>query len=186
MRTTIIAPLGLIALPCRRLHQPQGASGSPAARLRPPPPRRPTVAVRRAVGQSPPRAPRAPRRPDPRQVHDRDRQPGLSAVLRRAARARQRPSRGRSGDPTNGKGFESAVAYAIAEQARVHQGRGRLGRRPVRQLVQAGSRRLRLRHQPGRRTARTGRSRRPVGGLLLRQPGGRRRSRTAPSRRPPT
>ena len=51
-------------------------------------------------------------------------------------------------DPTNGKGFESAVAYAIAEQLGFDRGRGQVDRRAVQRLLRAGREEVRLRHQP--------------------------------------
>ena len=51
-----------------------------------------------------------------RHAHDRHRQARLRAVVLRRR-------------PDNGKGYESAVAYAIAEQLGLRQGRGHLGPR---------------------------------------------------------
>ena len=51
-------------------------------------------------------------------------------------------------DPTNGKGYESAVAYAVAEQLGFTADEVTLGEGPVQQLLQAGREELRLRHQP--------------------------------------
>ena len=49
--------------------------------------------------------------------------------------------------PENGKGFEGAVAYAVAEQARLRPGRRHLDARRVRQRHPARAEELRLRHQ---------------------------------------
>ena len=53
------------------------------------------------------------------------------------------------GDPTNGKGFESAVAYAVADKLGFAKDQVDLDRRAVRQLVRARHEDVRLRHQPG-------------------------------------
>ena len=96
--------------------------------------------------------------------------PAYPPYFAEPATGRQHRAVGDSGDPTNGEGFESAVGYAIAEQARVRQGRGRLDRRAVRELVRARAQDLRHRPQPGLVQARADAGRRPVGRLLLRQP----------------
>ena len=49
--------------------------------------------------------------------------------------------------PTNGQGYESAVAYAVAAQLGFRQVPGHLGVRAVQQLVRAGAEEVRLRHQ---------------------------------------
>ena len=51
-------------------------------------------------------------------------------------------------DPTNGKGFESAVAYAIADQLGFSKRPGRLDGRAVQLLLRARAEGLRLRRQP--------------------------------------
>ncbi len=50
-----------------------------------------------------------------RQAHDRHGQPGVSAVLPAPASGNA-PKPWELGDPTNGEGFESAVAYAVADK----------------------------------------------------------------------
>ena len=69
-------------------------------------------------------------------------------------------------DPSTGKGFESAVAYAVATQPRLREERGEVGLHAVHPLVRAGAEEVRLRHQPdllhqGPR-ARSSRSARPT------------------------
>ena len=49
--------------------------------------------------------------------------------------------------PANGKGFESAVAYAVAKQLGFSAEPGQVDRRAVRQLIRAGPEVVRLRHQ---------------------------------------
>ena len=51
-------------------------------------------------------------------------------------------------DPSNGKGFESAVAYAVAEQLGFSEDQVKWVKVPVQLVVRAGSEGLRLRHQP--------------------------------------
>ena len=51
--------------------------------------------------------------------------------------------------PSNGKGYESAVAYAIAAPARLLQLPGGVGHRAVQQLVRSRTEEVRLRHQRG-------------------------------------
>ena len=106
--------------PGRRVH----SAGSSASRRRP---RRPSAPRRRRLERRR-RSPR-PASPDacatdslttrrpPGKLDDRHGQPGLPAVLRRERRQAQRPPPWELGDPTNGKGFESAVAYAIADSS---------------------------------------------------------------------
>ena len=61
------------------------------------------------------------------------------------------------GDPTNGKGFESAVRLRPGRQARLcAEADVSLGRGSVRQLVRARPQGLRLRHQPGLLQGRAG------------------------------
>ena len=79
-----------------------------------------------------------------------------------------------TGDPTTGEGFESAVAYAVADKLGYRQGQGRLGRRPVQQLLRPGRQGLRLLPHPGLLHAGARPGRRPVRRLLRRHPGGRR------------
>jgi len=52
---------------------------------------------------------------DRRQADGRHRQPGLPALLPAAASGNA-PAPWKLGDPTNGQGFESAVAYAVAQK----------------------------------------------------------------------
>ncbi len=54
-----------------------------------------------------------------------------------------------TGDPTTGEGFESAVAYAIADKLGIAADKRQLDRRSVRELVRAGCQGLRLLHRPG-------------------------------------
>ena len=51
-------------------------------------------------------------------------------------------------DPTTGKGFESAVAYAVAKQLGFSKQPGDVDVRPVQQVVRARPEEVRLRHQP--------------------------------------
>ena len=82
------------------------------------------------------------------------------------------------GRPDDRQGLRERDRLRRGRQARVHARRGHLDRRPVRQLVRAGSQGVRLLHQPGRQQARARPGRRPLRQLLRRQSGGRRRSRT--------
>ena len=52
-------------------------------------------------------------------------------------------------DPANGKGYESAVAYAVADRARLRPVRGDVDRRALHQRVRARGQGLRRRRQPG-------------------------------------
>ena len=52
-------------------------------------------------------------------------------------------------DPTNGEGFESAVAYAVADELGLRPGPRRVDRRQLRPDHRAGRQGLRLRDQPG-------------------------------------
>ncbi len=78
------------------------------------------------------------------------------------------------GDPTNGKGFEGAFAYALADEPRASRRTRSPGPYvPFDSAYRARREDVRHRHQPGlvQRRARPGR--RPVRRLLLRQPGRR-------------
>ena len=77
-------------------------------------------------------------------------------------------------DPTNGKGFESAVAYAIADQLGFSQDRGRVDGRAVQLLLRARPEGLRLRRQPDLDHPEARRAGRLLVALLHGQPGGRR------------
>ena len=59
-------------------------------------------------------------------------------------------------DPTNGKGFESAVAYAVAEQLGFSADQVDVGQGAVQQVLRARAEGLRLRHQPDLDHARRG------------------------------
>ncbi len=52
-------------------------------------------------------------------------------------------------DPTNGKGYESAVAYAVAKQLGLLARRRALGEGALQQLLRPRDQDVRLRHQPG-------------------------------------
>ena len=139
--------------------------------------------VRRRLPVRPPPRPRARRRVRQGQPHDGDRrqadgrdgQPGLSAVLPPNAGGASSPRRGRSRTRPTAKGFESAVAYAIADQLGFAKADVAWIVGPVR----------RTRIEPGPKTFdidlnqvdyndRADADGRPVGRLLLRQPGPRR------------
>jgi hypothetical protein len=47
-------------------------------------------------------------------------------------------------DPTNGKGFESAVAYAVAKELGFAKGDGQVDGRSIQRLICSGSEGLRL------------------------------------------
>ena len=51
-------------------------------------------------------------------------------------------------DPTNGEGFESAVAYAVAEQLGYTEDQVTWTRVPFNAAIQPGPKDVRLRHQP--------------------------------------
>ena len=159
---------GLLAPPAAPVG-PDGRSAAarhpPGARPRPPP----RVALARharrlRAGQ--------PGDHDRRQADDRHGQPGLPAVLRESGRPATDPWE--LGDPTNGEGFESAFAYALADAARASR----------RTTSRGSSSRSTTRSRPGQgrstststrsRTARASPGRRPVRRLLHAQPGGRR------------
>ena len=75
-------------------------------------------------------------------------------------------------DPTNGKGFESAVAYAVAEEMGFAESDVKWIKVGFNSPRQAGRQGLRLRHQPGLDLAGAGRGRRLLRGLLLGRAGG--------------
>ena len=106
-------------------------------------------------------------------LHDRHRQPGLPAVLRRERRRQQDRAVG-ARRPDQRDRLRERRRLRHRRAARVQPRRGHLGRRPVRECVRAGPQDLRHRPQPGLVQARAGRDRRPVDGLLLRQPVARR------------
>ena len=81
-----------------------------------------------------------------RQAHGRHRQPGLSALVRAAARRRARS--GRSTTRRRGKGFESAVAYAVAKQLGFARGQVKWTYVPFNRSFAPGLEAVRLRHQP--------------------------------------
>ena len=82
------------------------------------------------------------------------------------------------GDPTNGQGFESAVAYALADASSASpRTRWRGPTCPFDNSFKPGPEDVRLRHQPGLVHARAGPGGRPDRRLLLRQPGDRRAGR---------
>ena len=74
------------------------------------------------------------------------------------------------GDPTTGKGFESAVAYAIAEQLGFASDAVTWIPIALQPIVRAGREGLRHVHQPGHVQRGARRERGPVRRLLLRQP----------------
>ena len=77
-------------------------------------------------------------------------------------------------DPTNGKGFESATAYAIAAQLGFDPSRCRVGGRPFQRLLRAGAQGLRLRRQPDLDHPEARRAGRLLVALLRGRAGGRR------------
>ena len=86
-------------------------------------------------------------------------------------------------DPTNGEGFEGAVAYAVAEELGFAEDEVDLDHGAVQQRLRPRREGLRLRHQPGvdqRGARRGGRLQRR---LLRRQPGDRRLRRLGGRRR---
>ncbi len=70
-----------------------------------------------------------------------------SGVLTVATDAPAYPPYFENNKPANGKGFESAVAYAVAKQLGFGTEQGQVGRRAVRLLLRPGPEELRLRHQ---------------------------------------
>ena len=83
-------------------------------------------------------------------------------------------------DPYSGKGYESAVAYAIAEPARVHgKPKVKWVYVPFLQVVRAGQKELRLRHQPDLVPSRACEGRDVQRVLLRREAGDRRQERHA-------
>ena len=88
-------------------------------------------------------------------------------------------------DPTNGKGFESAVAYAIADRARIRPLDGRVDHGSVQRLVRARPEEVRLRRQPDldHPGAREGRG--LLDAVLHGLPGGAGRARAATSKASP-
>ena len=77
-------------------------------------------------------------------------------------------------DPSTGKGYESAVAYAIAVEARLLEEPGEVDLRPLQQGVRPGEEVVRLRHQPDLVHAGSREGRRLQRLLLRREPGDRR------------
>ena len=76
--------------------------------------------------------------------------------------------------PTNGKGFESAVAYAVAKQLGYSTSQVKWTVRHVQQRHRADAEELRLRHQRGLDHRQAGQGRRLLQRLLRRGPGHRR------------
>ena len=74
-------------------------------------------------------------------------------------------------DPTNGKGFESAVAYAVAEELGFAADQVKWVKVRFNNSYKPGAEGLRLRHQPDLDHARARRGRRLLRGLLPRRPG---------------
>ena len=166
-----VALLAVVLAACSspvRPPAPSAASAAPSAAPRSPPrhrpPRRrpPTPAPRQA-------SPCA----DRRDLHDRHRQPGLPAVLRRERRRQQDRAVG-ARRPDQRRGLRERGRLRHRRPARLRQGRGHLDRRPVRELVRARPEDLRHRPQPGLVQRRAAADRRPVRRLLLRQPVARR------------
>ena len=102
--------------------------------------------VELAVGNDNERLELREEQPEPRlagQAHDRHRQPGLPAVVRRYA-----GSRWKINDPYSGKGYESAVAYAVAKQLGFAHGEVMWTFVPFNKSFAPGQEAVRLRHQP--------------------------------------
>ena len=188
MRTTTTPVLGLVAI----LAAACSSAGGERHR-RPSPSRRP-----------PPSSPRPPRRPrrrsrrprrrrvhrgqphaaDRRQAHDRHRQPGLPAVLRRERRRPQDRSVG-ARRPDQRAGLRERRRLRARREARLRQGPGRLDRTSPSTTRTRRAQDVRHRHQPGLSTSPSGRRPSTCRRLLLRQPGARRRSRPTRSPRSP-
>ena len=79
-----------------------------------------------------------------RPADDRHRQPGVPAVVR----GRIEELKWKINDPSTGKGYESAVAYAIAEKLGYSKAQGEVDVRPLQQGVCSRPEVVRLRHQP--------------------------------------
>ena len=77
-------------------------------------------------------------------------------------------------NPASGKGYESAVAYAVAKQLGFAKGQVTVERGAVQQLVPAREQAVRLLHGAGLVRARAREERLLLELVLLRQPGGRR------------
>ena len=140
-----------------------GAGASPAARPRARHPRRSRARPRPARPPVRRRAPTPAPRPVSRSWHRASSRSGpttrLPAVLHRRTR-RATPSRGTSPRATRRPArVRERGRLRDRRQARLRQGRGRLGRRPVRQLVRAGPEDVRHRPQPGLLHGRPGRRR---------------------------
>ena len=87
-------------------------------------------------------------------------------------------------NPASGKGYESAVAYAVAKQLGFAKGQVAVERGSVQQLVPARQQAVRLLHGAGLVRARAREERLLLELVLLRQPGGRRECRHADLARP--
>jgi polar amino acid transport system substrate-binding protein len=77
-------------------------------------------------------------------------------------------------DPKNGKGFDSAVAHAIAQKLGFSKGRGEVDDRAVQLLLRARAEEVRLRRQPDLDHAGAGQAGRPHDAVLHRPAGARR------------
>ena len=86
-------------------------------------------------------------------------------------------------DPYSGKGYESAVAYAVASQLGFPKAQGEVDGRAVQQLVPPGQEAVRLLRHPGLVLARAREGGRLLDVVLLREPGRRRPQGHARSRR---
>ena len=135
----------------------------------------PSVAPSDAARKSPRRARRRLRQGQPRGRRRRAR--SRSGRTTRPTRPTSRENDGRQqdrpwelGDPTNGKGFESAVGYAIAEQLGFAKDEVVWIVVPFANAFAPGRQDLRPRPQPGLVQARARRDGRPDRWLLLRQP----------------
>ncbi len=94
-----------------------------------------------------------------RHADNRDRQSGVSALVWRRDPERLEMAVER---PVDGQGLRARRRLRGCVEARVHEGRGEVGLRPVQQLVRARQEEVRLRHQPDlvhrRRARRSSRS----------------------------
>ena len=111
--------------------------------------RRPRAARRRSAAARLPLASCAKASLDARRTTASSRSAPTTRPTRRgSAAARPKGSKWKINDPATGKGFESAVAYAVAKQLGFARSRGRVDVRAVQPVVRAGQEAVRLRHQP--------------------------------------
>ena len=114
-----------------------------------------------------------------RHAHDRRRQPGLPAVVRR----RREDEAVEGLRPVQRQGLRVGRRVRGREAARLHEGAGEVDGRAVQQLVPPGQEVVRLLPHPGLVHAGAGEGGRLLEVVLLRQPGGRRPQGHSRSRR---